>query len=157
MKEITLNCKWGKGKVALVDNEDFRFVNKFIWYLTIHGYVKNYNFYLHSLIMGFKRGKVVDHIDHNKLNNQKSNLRFLTNQQNVTNQKKRKKGSSIYKGVYLNKKDNKWTAAAVREGKYYYIGQFLNERYAAMAYDIWAKELYKEYSSLNFKEKDLPV
>ena len=52
---------------------------------------------------------VIDHIDHNPLNNQKSNLRICSRAQNCMNQLPQKiQKSSKYKGVCWDKQMNKW-------------------------------------------------
>ena len=154
MKEIKLGGK--RGGVALVDDEDFERVNKQSWYQAIHGYATGSSakgekrIYLHRIILNAPKDFEVDHIDHNKLNCQKSNLRIVTGQQNHWNISKRGKKSK-YKGVILFDYDNrkaKWKAAIGSDNTL--IGYFENERHAAMAYDIWAKEWYGEYAYLNF-------
>ena len=93
-----------------------------------------------------------DHIDRNPLNNQKNNLRSCTWAQNSANTSKRKGScTSKYKGVYLNKKNNKWKAAICIDYVSYHLGTFDTEEAAAKAYDIAAIKAFKEFANLNFK------
>ena len=57
---------------------------------------------------------------------------------------------TIYKGACWNKSKKKWSSYIQVKGHLFYIGHFDKERWAAMAYDMAAKELHGEYASLNF-------
>ena len=92
---------------------------------------------------------VVDHIDRNKANNQVTNLRWATQQQNNMNLTIRTGTSSQYKGVSFNKKSRKWRAEINFNGKHLYIGSFTNEEDAARAYNAKAIELHAEFANLN--------
>jgi hypothetical protein len=91
MKEIPLT----KGKVALVDDEDFEEVSKVTWYLVkirntcyAHGYVKPPSKkmeYMHRLILKTPEDMETDHINGNGLDNRKENLRVVTHRQNMQN------------------------------------------------------------------------
>lgn len=90
---------------------------------------------LHRIIMKAKKNEIVDHIDRNPLNNQKSNLRIVSSRVNNNNASKRKDGvSSKYKGVHQDKY-GKWIAQIQVEGKKIRIGKYLDEISAALAYD----------------------
>lgn len=106
---------------------------------------------MHSFIMSPPVGFIIDHKDHNGLNNQRSNLRICTYEQNQYNRKKcRKKCSSIYKGIYWHKRDKKWIAKIRVNNERICIGYFNDEIEAARAYDIKAKELFREFACPNF-------
>jgi hypothetical protein len=155
---IRPNCEeW-----ALIDDEDFDLVNQYKWFLHQKGYVdanaivngKRTRIKLHRLIMNFPKGKQIDHINGNKLDNRKSNLRICGNSNNQMNVKKKatysnKPTSSIYKGVSYKKKNNKWQAYITKDQKRIYIGYFVNEKDAALAYNKKAMELFGEYANLN--------
>ena len=161
MKEIQLSqgrfCK-NRGKyVALVDDEDFENLNQYRWsankhrnafyavrYISVDG--KEASRYMHVEIMG-KKG--IDHIDHNGLNNQRSNLRFCTLRQNQMNRQKQENASSIYKGVHLYKPNGKWQARIKINGKNASLGSFALETDAALAYNAKAIELFCEFACLN--------
>jgi len=151
MKKIILNGELGKDKLILVDNENYKELNKYKW-SSKHGYAYNKKLkQMHRLIMDCPRGMEVDHIDGNPLNNQKSNLRICTLSENRKNRKKSLNKTSEYKGVSWNKHNKSWRAYIGIERKNNCIGYFKNERHAAMAYDLWARELHGKFARLNFK------
>ena len=95
-------------------------------------------------------GYQVDHINHNKLDNCVSNLRWVSNQQNAMNRSKSSSNaSSKYKGVCFNNQQNKWLASIKIHNISKYIGNFVNEKDAARAYNNKALELFEEYASIN--------
>jgi hypothetical protein len=109
---------------------------------------------VHRKIMGLYHydGKYVDHIDGNKLNNRRYNLRVCTNQQNCSgkiNTVKRAKIKSKYKGVAWDKPTNKWRAQVGYKYLILYLGVHATEELAAVAYNQKASELFGEFARLN--------
>ena len=161
MKQIPLT----QGQFALVDDEDFEELNKFKWqamkdrvtYYAVRTVYdrpnkKQYAVLMHRFILGLTDPKIQgDHIDHNGLNNQRSNLRVATRKQNIRNSTGNKKAMSIYKGVTFYTKENKWVAQISINGKNKYLGIFTDEIEAAKKYDEMAKLHYGEFAYLNFK------
>lgn len=162
MKEIKLT----QGYVALVDDEDYEYLNQWKWQVLKKKYTQyafrkkqrnqaKQTLLMHRVIMGLSGNNQVDHIDHNGLNNQKYNLRICTNGQNQMN--KRAYGKSKYLGVYFNyrKGKNKTTKHIISNitlnKKNVYLGTFKTEEEAAKAYDIAASLHHKEFANLNFK------
>src|SRR5690606_29717188 len=97
-KEIPLT----RGKVALVDDEDFEWLSQYSWYLSNEypaSRVEGKFTYMHRLITGAGKGEVVDHINDNKYDNTRSNLRITTNQNNIRKSKMWSSNTSGYKGV----------------------------------------------------------
>lgn len=120
-----------KGKYAIIDYEDMEICQRCNWHMCGQGYVKtrtpeNWHVNLHVYIYkhhGYSRGqKVIDHIDGNKLNNKKDNLRLITQQQNTWNRKKHTNNQSGMKGVTF--KDNHWVARITIDGKLHQLGFF---------------------------------
>ena len=153
-----------KTKEYKVDQNDVPLINQFTWYLNPDGYWssgrneegKTKHYLMHRLIMNCPKGLEVDHINGDKLDNRRSNLRICTRQQNARNiTVKKQNATSVYRGVSLNRQQggryNYWFAAIKLNGKAMAIGTFKSELHAAMAYDIAAKELFGEYANLNFK------
>jgi hypothetical protein len=99
---------------------------------------------------------MVDHHDHNKLNNCRSNLHTCTRQENQRNVCKRAGSSSQFKGVGYSKKNHKWSAELVVDGIKIWLGYFTDEIEAARAYDRKAVELFGEFANLNFPEEWTP-
>ena len=95
----------------------------------------------------------VDHINHNGLDNRKTNLRLATCAQNTYNRiNLRKSKSSKYKGVSWKKQKMKWVVNVRYNCRNKFIGYFKDEIQAAKAYDKAAKKYHGEFASLNFKE-----
>jgi len=94
--------------------------------------------------------KFVDHIDGNRANNNSSNLRWCTPQQNCFNKSKTSSvTSSKYKGVY-KKNDGTFQSHIMHNYKKFHLGTYTDEKDAALAYNEKAKELFGEFSKLNF-------
>lgn len=152
MKKIKLS----QNKFALVDDEDFEWINKLKWYYSSYGYAtsKSSNYktiFMHREILKVSKGMVIDHVNRNKLDNRRENLRICNNSQNNANKSKQKgEFSSLYKGTYWDKFNKLWSCQITINNKIIRIGRFEQERHAAMAYDIWAKELHGKFAVLNF-------
>jgi len=143
-----------KGKFAKVDNEDFDKLKDINWYINENGYALNGNkkIRMHRLIMDAPKNLEVDHINHDRLDNRKSNLRLCNRQNNGMNQSMQNGKSSIFKGVTWDKSRNKWQSKIFVNKKTIHLGRFDCEIEAAKAYDKKAKELFGEYSHTNKKE-----
>ena len=144
MREIQLT----QGKVAQVDDEDFEELNRYKWFArksrnTYYAgrnsaYVagkKRKTINMHCIVMGELKGLQTDHIDGNGLNNQKSNLRFVTSRQNSQNKKNTIK-TSQYPGFDWDKSHNKWRSKIVINGTQKHLGYFI---VAAAAFDTYRK------------------
>lgn len=115
---------------------------------------RNCLIYLHRFLTNCPKGKMVDHINHNPLDNRMCNLRICTNAENLRNKKSYKNSSSKYKGVSWYKRGSKWAAQIRLNNKKKFLGYFTSEEEAARAYDKAAKEMHGEFAYLNFpKEK----
>ena len=156
MKEIKLT----QGKVALINNEDFEFINQFKWYI-YDNYGRNFyaicsthkpdkTIFMHRLIMNVSDFKIqIDHKDRNGLNNQRFNLRTCTSSQNAMNRKKIKNCSSKFKGVHWNKQKKKWRSVVEIDNKKKHLGYFDNEIEAAKTYNKAATKYFREFARLN--------
>lgn len=142
-----------QGKFAMVDNEDFDKLKDINWkYSRGYGH-NNILGRIHRNIIDVDDSKVVDHIDGNPLNNQKSNLRVCTQQENSMNQKLGKNSLSKYKGV-TKLSEHKYLARVWKNGVVTRLGIFKCAEEAAKAYDKKALELFGEFSNLNFKNNE---
>lgn len=101
---------------------------------------------LHRLILNAKPGERVDHVNMNKLDNRKSNLRVCDDAKNSYN---RKPLRNKFKGVWFHKKNKKWIATIRQNYKGYYLGSFDNEVDAAKAYNKAAIERFGRFAYLN--------
>lgn len=109
--------------------------------------------YLHREIMNPPRGMEVDHIDHDGLNNSRTNLRICTQSQNQMTSR-RISAKSGFRGVYKHSKGgrdyHKWFATIQIDGHRVHLGTFLSPVEAAMAYDNAARKHFGEFASPNF-------
>lgn len=165
MKKIKLT----KNKYALVDDEDYNRINKYKWYTlkTKTNYyamrdnrnskrTKGFVIGMHREIINCPKNKEVDHIDHNGLNNQKSNLRICTEKQNHYNCRLQKtNNTSGYKGVSWNKDHNKWRVRINKNNKEILIGRYDNKINAINAYNKAAKKYYGKFVCLNEVPNDI--
>ena len=96
--------------------------------------------------------RCVDHIDGNRKNNNCENLRYATHSENSMNQRIQTNTSSRYKGVYLDKRRNKWMARINTISETVFLGYFANEREAGAAYNVAAVALHKNFARINILE-----
>ena len=153
MKEILLT----KGYIAFVDDDDYEKLNRFSWHVAVRphtnyagsgsGRQRNYKL-MHNLVLATPAGMMVDHIDRNGLNNQKSNLRLSTRSQNFYNSVKRKGNRSGFKGV-LQRPSGQFYAAIGYKGKKLFLGNYPTAQEAAVAYNKKAVELAGAFARLN--------
>jgi len=148
--------KVGRNHFALVDDEDVLKVKNYYWSYHI-GYARDVkkNILMHRLIMNCKPEEKIDHINRNRLDNRKENLRICSQADNVRNHpaKLTSKRTSKYKGVCFQNKPrlkNKWIAQITFNYKTEHIGSFPDEISAARAYDEYAKKYFGEFAVLNF-------
>lgn len=150
MKEIPLT----QGKVTLVDDADYEYLNQFkwcawhnqngIWY-AVRTPMRVYHA-MHRVILGITDSKTyTDHIDGDGLNNQRSNLRLATPAQNVRNTRIQKNNKSGHKGVSWDKTSNKWRTAIQVDGKGKTLGRFSKIEDAIAAYEEAATKLFGEF------------
>ena len=147
MTEIPLN----HNKVTLVDDEDYERLMQYTWCYH-QGYAKTNikvgdkykTVSMHRIILNTPPDKDTDHVNHDTLDNRRQNLRICTTRQNMMNQKPKSK-SSRFKGV-MRDRDGYWITKVDKV----YIGSFPTERIAAMAYDLWARDIFGEFANPNF-------
>ncbi len=146
----------GDGLYAYVDAADYDWLSQWTW-SAVNGYAarneKGKLVYMHRQIMQAPPGKIVDHFNHNKLDNTRLNLRLCTGPENQRNQRKKRGSLSRYKGVGYSKDRHKWYAQIKIMGKDIWLGYHATEVEAARAYDRKAVELFGEFANLNFPEE----
>jgi hypothetical protein len=165
MREIPLT----QNLSALVDDEDYAWLSEHKWYAhrsrRKHGDVwyaqrterrdgKKVTIAMHQAILKPTGGQMPDHINGNGLDNRRSNLRLVTQQQNQFNQATRGK----YKGVFY-KEDfiPPWGARIMHGGETIYLGYYETAEEAARAYDTAALTLFGQYAKTNFTHETIPA
>ena len=130
-----IQLKSNKGQ-TIVDDDDFALLSRHVWSLHSEGYaicrtVNGSNVFLHRLVMGTspKVGLYVDHINRDKLDNRKENLRFVTNSENQFNRAVSAKNT----GVTWHTASGKWRARMRINGKELYLGIFNKKQEAVKA------------------------
>lgn len=131
----------------LIDIDDYDKINRYNWCVSHDGYIvgtleNRKQVKLHRYIMNCPNELVVDHINHNKLDNRKSNLRLATVQENSMNQRKPKNNTSGYKNIRM--KNNKYEISVMVEGKRHYASASTLEE-AIKIRDKMLDELHKEF------------
>ncbi len=163
MKEIPIT----KGRVALVDDEDYAAIAQWKWgiftgngqaYAVRAERANNRRHYIrmHHLVLPKKPGFMIDHINGNSLDNRRSNLRYATAAQNSQNRPGNTlhNRSSQYKGVSHRPSPcaSPWQADILAFGKRTYLGVYATEIEAARAYDAAARIHHGEFARLNFPD-----
>jgi len=146
----------GDGFYAYVDAADLDWLNQWTWCLH-NGYAarreRGKTIYLHREIMQAPEGMVVDHRNHNRLDDTRANLKVCKQGENLRNTEKRRGTASRFRGLYFCPRTGKWCPRIRFEGKYLYLGSFAEEIAAARAYDYKAVELLGELARVNLPEK----
>jgi len=155
-KEIILT----QGKVAIVDDDDFEYLNKWKW----HIYKQNRNnYYARTVIYLNKKripvlmhrllikcdGYIIDHISGDGLDNRKCNIRVCTPNENPINRRVNINNLSGYKGVSWFKPMQKWRAQIQYKKIVHHLGCFEKRIDAARAYNVAALKYHGEFANLN--------
>lgn len=146
-----------KGMEAIVDDDDFDRLSKWSWFYHKNGYAmrsyredgKYKKERMHRVVIDCPVNMDVDHINGNKLDNRKSNLRIATRTQNNANKKMQRNNTSGYRGVNWSKQHNKWVAKIQFKRKCIHLGLFENKEDGALAYNKAALEYFGEFARLN--------
>ena len=111
---------------ALIDLEDISKVEEYKWYLKKDGYVYSNDgpTRLHRLVMDCPEDMIIDHVNRDRLDNRKSNLRICTTQQNSWNHSVCSRNTSGTTGVSWNEYCNKWYAQIMINGKTINLGYY---------------------------------
>lgn len=156
--KIPLSCGKGAqciknyGKYwAIIDINDFDKIKNYNFHLLKGKYagtiMGNKNTSMHRILLNVKNNEVIDHINGDGLDNRRCNLRIVSNKQNSWNTKKTKrKCTSKYKGVFFNKKMNKWVVVVK-------LSIYNNEIDAAKVRDNIVRKIHGKHGRYNFPKK----
>ena len=144
-----------KGHEILISDEDFSLLSLHNWNIDSKGYafivIGNNKIRMQRLLCRVPSGCMVDHINRNKLDNRRENLRPVTHMQNAQNAEVRF-GTSKYIGVRYRKAKGKYEANANLNNKEIYIGVADTEKEAAEMRDAFVYRTRGEFAFLNFPE-----
>ena len=161
---MTKTIALSQGKVALVDDQDFGWLNQWKWYCGVSRKPTRTKYYavrnttlngrrkwtaMHRVITNAAKGCLVDHANGDGLDNRRANLRICTPAENLLNRRKTLGTSSRYKGVSWNKQKQKWVAYIHRHKDYIHLGSHDSECEAARVYDEAAQREFGPLALLN--------
>lgn len=147
------------GREAIVDAADFDWLSQWTWSVSGNGYVRRYEcipgkspktILMHRQITGAPDGSVVDHANHDTLDNRRANLRVCQQWQNTGNRVVGARNQSGYVGVFPLPNGKGWQARIRIRGTLLNLGSFRTTIEAAMAYDAAAREHRGEFARQNF-------
>jgi len=135
----------------LISEEDLLLVSDYrIHYEKTNGYYRLYKkgkwIYLHRFLLNAKPGEIVDHIDRNKHNHLRSNLRIVSKSLNCYNKTVINKNG---RGIYYDKSGNRWRACISFKNKNLKLGSFKDIILAKKAYNLKALEIYGKDAELH--------
>lgn len=165
MKIIYLSGKDSQ-KFCKVDDEDYQKLSQYKWYLSHKSYANRNRkiidgkkdiepIGMHTFILGKKDGLVIDHINEDKLDNQKSNLRYISNTENIRRRGADKRSTTGYKGVYRFKSKNlksttiRYLSHIRVDGRLICLGYFKDKKEAALAYNKASKKYHGDFGFQN--------
>lgn len=144
-----------KNKYTILDWDDFFLLSHYLWQYSTGRAVratwvdgKSRCAWMHREILNAPPDMEVDHVNGNKLDNRRRNLRLATHAENGWNRTPYKGGK--YKGVHFDRRRGTWGAEIQKNKKRTWLGVFPTEEDAARAYDAAAKEMHGDFANLNF-------
>jgi hypothetical protein len=156
--KITIKSKTHGEVVVLVDVEDVEKLMQNGYSLTLSYCSKRKKYrvktkqnidgkpidvYLYRFLLNAPSGMVVDHINHNELDNRKSNLRITTNSINLQNRQGADRDSkSGHRNVWWNKRDEVWCVSVRHKNKHYTGGRYKNIHDAVKAASVLRERVF---------------
>lgn len=150
MKYIPLTNSDSK---IIVDDDLYDVISAHNWYLNGAGYagtsIGGKDVFLHRFIMGGEKGMEVDHINGNRFDCRRENMRFCTHSQNIANDGPRTNNKLGIKGVDWREPNKKFRATIRVNYKKIHLGLFDTAKEAAIAYNEASKKYYGEFAYQN--------
>jgi len=140
-----------RGKFAIVDDEDYDFLMQYKWFCDSNDYAAKGNprILMHRVVNDTPIGMDTDHINGDRLDNRRCNLRSATRAQNAVNRPKQVNNTSGFKGVTWHKRIGKWQAWIIESKKQSHLGYFDSKHQAAAIVDKEAIKRTGEFARLN--------
>lgn len=157
----TVEIPLPSGHIALIDAADRALVEPYNWFASVGKWgvyvVRNrlksdpprMHRKLHRLLLNAAPGQLVDHRNHDGLDNRRGNLRLCTNADNQGNSRRGRNSTSGYKGVTWHKQRGRWYAHISIDGRFRSLGLYDDPWDAAQAYNTAAIEAFGEFAHLN--------
>jgi hypothetical protein len=140
----------GEGQFTFIDAADYEWASEHRWRLDRDGYVVRgrrvdgtyETIALARVILGLDRGdpREGDHVNRDKLDNRRVNLRIVTHAQNGQNRGGNGPTASRFRGVSWNAKYGKWSVIVIVKGKRHFLGNFDDEQEAADVASAFRRE-----------------
>lgn len=140
------------GGYAIVDQDDYEFLSQWRWQRDPDGYArrsegagaKRRGVFIHHIVARTPKGLEPDHINRNRLDNRKENLRNVPKGVNLRNCEAHCNNKAGVLGVYFAKDRNRWRADTHCQGKTIHLGSYYTKEEAAEAYQSFVKRLFDE-------------
>lgn len=153
-----------RGYTALVDDSDYNRVRAVKWLFVGSGYAgrfvtRNGNkklVYLHRFLLNAQPGQRVDHINGDRLDNRRENLRVVTPSQNLQNRKGSPHTTSGRKGVCWHRERGKWHVRISVNGTRIHLGYHDDLETATLLYDAAARHFFNGYARPNYPDRPTP-
>ena len=138
----------------LFDIEDLPIIKSHIWYRDKDGYLVSCYYYngqqrfvrFHRIVMHAQAGQFVDHINKNRADNRKQNLRCCNRSENMRNRGLCSSNTSGVTGVFFDRERQKWVASITYNHKRMLLGRFASKEDAVLARLTKEAELFKEFA-----------
>ncbi len=150
MGQIPLLCRGRVVATAVVDGEDEEKLLAHRWSMNNNGYALRVPWVgdcprailMHRQILGLSHGdgQQVDHINRDKLDNRRANLRIVNYSEQAQNRSSYRGSTSRFRGVYWAKDKQRWRVRPGLNGIYVHVGYFKSELEAAEAAEAWRRE-----------------
>ena len=150
-----------QNKFTLIDSEEYEKVSQYKWYLNSTGYAVRNEYtkvngkwklkiiLMHRVLLSAPKGKVVDHINNDSLDNRKNNLQICSQLENLRKKRMQKNNTSGYRGVSWYKNLQKWSAEIWVDRKRINLGYFKDGNEAAKAYNQAAIKYFGKFAQIN--------
>lgn len=148
---IPLRGEKAVGMVVLVDDADMSAVASIRWHISAQGYaVSHTGTLMHRLLMDAGPGMEVDHVNLDRLDNRRANLRLASKAENRRNSARRSHSGQPYKGV-RRRPNGTWQARIRFQGQEHHLGQYATAEQAAVAYDEASRFYHRPFGRTNFE------
>lgn len=142
--------------IVKIDKNDYERIKIYKWWISKDGYVEsNINkksIRIHRYLLENPKNKFIDHINRDKLDNRRSNLRIVTALQNAQNTSVRKsKKNTQYRGISFY--DDRYYVRFIYYKQNIYLGRYENEIEAAETFDMYIVHNNISEIELNFPSK----